>query len=137
MSTGFDLAGSGDADYGLLAAKAQVVYVPGIVVSRMTSTFRGEGKTDAKDARVIAETARQRQDLKPVVASDDLVTELAALTAYRVDLIADWVRGISRLRALLTSIFPSLEAALDYTRQSSLILVSGMCTRPKSVPPEK
>jgi hypothetical protein len=29
--------------------------------------FRGEGKTDAKDARVIAETARMRSDLTEVI----------------------------------------------------------------------
>ena len=47
----------------LLAANEAVVYVPGRVVNTMTSAFRGEGKTDAKDARVIAQTARMRTDL--------------------------------------------------------------------------
>lgn len=44
----------------LLAASEPVVYVPGRVVNTMTGAFRGEGKTDAKDARVIAQTARMR-----------------------------------------------------------------------------
>ena len=39
----------------LLGAEQSVVYVPGRVVNTMTHAFRGEGKTDAKDARVIAE----------------------------------------------------------------------------------
>jgi transposase len=112
----------------LIARKARVVYVPGRVVNTMTTAFRGEGKTDAKDARVIAETARQRRDLSPVVAGDDLVAELRAMTAFRTDLMADWVRGISRLRSMLTSIFPALEAAFDYSARSPLILVAGMCT---------
>ncbi|MGW3993707.1 IS110 family transposase, partial [Amycolatopsis sp. NPDC004772] len=38
----------------LIATGQQVVYVPGRVVNRMTGVFRGEAKSDAKDARVIA-----------------------------------------------------------------------------------
>ena len=39
------------------------MYVPGRVVNRMTGAYRGEGKTDAKDARVIADQVRMRADL--------------------------------------------------------------------------
>ncbi len=85
----------------LLGAEQSVVYVPGRVVNTMTHAFRGEGKTDAKDARVIAETARLRDDLSDVSLPDELVVELTQLTGYRADLMADWVRGINRLRALL------------------------------------
>jgi hypothetical protein len=42
----------------LIAAGQQVTYVPGRTVNRMAGMFRGEGKTDAKDARLIVETAR-------------------------------------------------------------------------------
>ena len=112
----------------LLAASQPVVYVPGRVVNTMTGVFRGEGKTDAKDARVIAETARLRADLNRVVMPDELVVELTQLTGYRADLMADWVRGINRLRALLGSIFPALEAAFDYSNRTPLILVSHVCT---------
>ena len=59
---------------------------------------------------------------------DELVVELTQLTGYRTDLMADWVRGINRLRALLGSIFPRLEAAFDYSTRTPLILVSGLCT---------
>ena len=112
----------------LLCAEQSVVYVPGRTVNTMTPAFRGEGKTDAKDARVIAETARLRNDLSDVVLPDELVVELTQLTGYRADLMADWVRGINRLRALLGSIFPGLEAAFDYSTRTPLILVSGLCT---------
>ena len=111
----------------LLCAEQSVVYVPGRTVNTMTHAFRGEGKTDAKDARVIAETARLRNDLSNVVLPDELVVELTQLTGYRADLMADWVRGINRLRALLGSIFPGLEAAFDYSARTPLILVSGLC----------
>ena len=112
----------------LLGAEQSVVYVPGRVVNTMTHAFRGEGKTDAKDARVIAETARLRDDLSDVSLPDELVVELTQLTGYRADLMADWVRGINRLRALLGSIFPGLEAAFDYSARTPLILVAGLCT---------
>lgn len=112
----------------LLGADQSVVYVPGRVVNTMTGAFRGEGKTDAKDARVIAETARLRGDLAEVTMPDELIVELTQLTGYRTDLMGDWVRGINRLRALLGSIFPALEAAFDYSARTPLILVSGLCT---------
>jgi transposase len=105
-----------------------VVYVPGRVVNRMTGVLRGEAKSDSKDARVIAETARMRTDLTPVTASDDLVIELTRLSAHRADLMADWVRGVNRLRELLTGIFPALERAFDYSTRSALVLLTGFQT---------
>lgn len=112
----------------LLASDQPVTYVPGRVVNTMTHSFRGEGKTDAKDARVIAETARMRRDLSQVTMPDELVTGLTQLTSYRTDLMGEWVAGINRLRSLLGSIFPTLEAAFDYSNRTSLILVAGLCT---------
>ena len=112
----------------LLGAGQSLVYVPGRVVNTMTHAFRGEGKTDAKDARVIADTARQRSDLSEITIPDELVIELTQLTGYRSDLMADWVRGVNRLRALLGSIFPALEAAFDYSNRTPLILVAALCT---------
>jgi transposase len=112
----------------LLAADEAVVYVPGRVVNTTTNAFRGEGKTDAKDARVIAQTARMRTDLAEVTMPEDRVVELTQLTGYRTDVMADWVRGINRLRSLLGSIFPALEAAFEYSTRTPLILVAGLCT---------
>ena len=112
----------------LLASGQKVVYVPGRVVHGMARVFRGEGKTDAKDARIIADTARMRGDLTELTPADELVVELTRLTSYRADLMADWVRGINRLRDLLTSIFPALEASFDYSTRSALILLTGYCT---------
>jgi transposase len=111
----------------LLASGQNVVYVPGRVVAGMAGVF-GEGKTDAKDARVIADTARMRRDLRRITADGELVVDLARLTSHRADLMADWVRGVNRLRALLGSVFPALEAAFDYTTRSALILVTGFAT---------
>jgi len=112
----------------LIAAGQTVAYVPGRTVNRMAGMFRGEGKTDAKDARLIAETARMCPDLAIVTPREELVAELTRLTAHRADLMGDWVRGVNRLRDLLTSVFPGLERAFDYSTRSALILVSGYQT---------
>ena len=63
----------------LVAADQRVVYVPGRVVNRMGGAFVGEGKTDAKDAQVIAETARLRRDLCELSTPNELIVELALL----------------------------------------------------------
>jgi transposase len=128
LGGGFDLLSSIVAAGVLVSGGQQVVYVPGRVVNRMSGAFAGEGKTDAKDARVIAETARLRRDLAVVKSPDELVVELSRLVAHRADLMADWVRGINRLRDLLTSVFPGLERAFDYSTRSALILVARFCT---------
>ncbi|MDR0346127.1 MAG: IS110 family transposase, partial [Nocardiopsaceae bacterium] len=47
----------------LLTSGQDVVYVPGRMVSGLAGALGGEGKTDAKDARVIADIARMRRDL--------------------------------------------------------------------------
>ncbi|HEV7828660.1 MAG TPA: IS110 family transposase [Pseudonocardiaceae bacterium] len=116
----------------LVSTGQQVVYVPGRVVHRMTGAFGGEGKTDARDAKVIAETARMRRDLTEITTPDELVVELSLLTGHRADLMAEWVRGVNRLRDLLTRVFPALERALDYTTRIALILVTEYCT-PSSI----
>ncbi|WP_110341022.1 IS110 family transposase [Prauserella flavalba] len=112
----------------LWATGAPVLYVPGRLVNRMAGAFPGEGKTDAKDAKTIAETARLRGDLTPVTSPDEVVADLKVLTARREDLMADWVRGVNRLRELLAGIFPGLERAFDYSTRSALILLTGYCT---------
>jgi transposase len=112
----------------LRQAGADLVYVPGRLVNRMAGAFAGEAKSDAKDAFTIAETARLRHDLTPITEPDALVGELQVLTARREDLMGDWVRGVNRLRDLLASIFPALEAAFDYSTRSALVLLTGFQT---------
>lgn len=99
----------------LVAHGQQVVYVPGRTVNRMTAAYKGEAKTDAKDARVIADQARMRRDFAPLDTPPQLVSNLRVLTNYRADLIADRVRLINRLRDLLVGICPALERAFDYS----------------------
>jgi transposase len=111
----------------LLAQAGQALrYASGRVVAAMSSAYAGEGKTDAKDAYVIADTARLRRDLSVVDQDTDLVRNLAMLTGHRGDLVADRVRMINRLRDLMTSVFPALERAFDYaSRKGALVLLTG------------
>ncbi len=84
-----DFLGTPSALLVALLAKAgqQVRYASGRVVAAMSTAFTGEGKTDTKDAYVIAETARMRTDLAVVDNDTDLVRTLGVLTGHRADLV--------------------------------------------------
>lgn len=123
-----DISGTSSALLlALLAAHGQqAVYVPGRTVNRMSGAYRGEAKTDARDAYVIAETARNRRDFAAIDVPAQLAADLALLTAHRSDLVADRVRMINRLRDTLTGVFPALERAFDYSSQKgALVLLTG------------
>jgi transposase len=64
----------------------------------MSGAYRGEAKTDARDAYVIAETVRHCGDLQEVEVPTALVTGLRLLVAHRTDLVTDRVRMVNRLR---------------------------------------
>ena len=114
----------------LLAAHGQQVkYVPGRIASQMSTAYRGEAKTDARDAYVIAETVRHRGDLAEVEVSTALVSELRLLVAHRTDLVGDRVRMINRLRDVLSGYFPALERAFDFAHsRGALVLLTGYQT---------
>lgn len=58
-------------------------YVPGKLVNRMSGAFAGEGKTDAKDAKTIAETARLRSDLATITRPDSAAIRGAMVGSAR------------------------------------------------------
>ncbi|WP_433919832.1 IS110 family transposase [Streptomyces canus] len=135
VSWAVDISGTASALLlALLAAHGQeAVYVPGRTVNRMSGAYRGEAKTDARDAYVIAETARHRRDFTAIAVPAQLAAELALLTAHRSDLVADRVRRVNRLRDVLTGIFPALERAFDYSSQKgALVLLTG-CQTPAAI----
>ncbi|MFB9593738.1 IS110 family transposase [Streptomyces racemochromogenes] len=109
----------------LLNHGQELVYLPGIAVNRASDSYCGAGKTDARDAWVIADQARMRRDLQPVRLGDDASIELRLLTDWRADLVAERTRTTNRLRALLTSMFPALERALDLRVRGCLVLLAG------------
>jgi transposase len=114
---------------GLLLSHGQpMVYITGLTVHRASASCRGEGKTDAKDAFVIADQARMRRDLGPLRPGDDIAVDLRTLTTRRADLVADRTRQINRLRAQLLEVFPALERALDLTNKGPVMLLTGYQT---------
>ncbi|WP_280422504.1 IS110 family transposase [Nocardia carnea] len=113
----------------LLAAHDQAVfYITGAQVNRAADGYRGTGKTDAKDAAIIADQVRVRRDLKPQRIDDELITELRMLTARRRDLTEDRTRQVNRLHQQLLAISPALERALNLTNQGPLVLLTGYQT---------
>ena len=111
----------------LLSQAGQPVrYASGRLVAAMSGAYPGEGKTDPKDAFVIAETARLRRSLPVIDHKTDLVRNLGLLTAHRADLVAGRVRMINRLRDVLTSVFPALEREFDFAScKGALVLLTG------------
>ncbi|KAK1177261.1 IS110 family transposase [Streptomyces sp. NBS 14/10] len=112
----------------LLNHGQEVRYIPGRLVNRASDGYRGEGKTDARDAYVIADQARMRRDLRPVRPGDEAAIELKLLTGRRADLVEDRTRAVNRLRGTLLSMFPALERALDMTNTGPLRLLTGYQT---------
>jgi hypothetical protein len=112
----------------LLHRDQPVFHLRGIAVNRASAGYRGEGKTDAKDAAIIADPARMRRDMRQLQLLDDDIVRLRLLTVYRADLAADRIRSINRLRGLLLGTFPALERVLDFTNQGPLILIGGFQT---------
>jgi hypothetical protein len=102
----------------------RVLYIPGLTVDRARDAYRGESKTDAKDAHVIADQARMRAGLGELQASEVELAELQLLLARRRDLVTDQSRTIIRLKEALLALFPALERALDLNRKGALTLVA-------------
>jgi transposase len=109
-------------------ADQPVGFLTGLAVHRASGTYRGEGKTDAKDAFVIADQARVRRDLSLLRPGDEIAVDLNMLTRHRSDLVADRTRQINRLRAQLLEIFPALERILELANRGPLVLLTGYQT---------
>lgn len=103
----------------------ELLYIPGRTIHHASGSYRGEGKTDAKDAFVIADQARMRRDLLKMRRGDDIAVDLRILTSRRLDLAADRTRAINRLRAQMLEYFPALERAFDYkASKAALVLLT-------------
>ncbi|OBG38841.1 IS110 family transposase [Mycolicibacter heraklionensis] len=119
----------------LANAGKSVRYLAGRAVWQASAVYRGgEGKTDAKDARVIADQSRMRgADLPVLHPDDDLITELRMLTAHRADLVADRTRTINRLRQQLVAVCPALERAAQLTQDRGWVVLLTRYQRPKAM----
>ena len=113
----------------LLGRGERLFYVSGMTVNRARDGYRGESKSDAKDARVIADQMRMRRaDLRELLPGDEVSAELRALVSHRRAVVEDQARLIVRLRALLLEVFPGLEAALDLRTDRALLAVTRVAT---------
>jgi transposase len=113
----------------LQEAGLQVLHVPGLAVNRARQgTTGGEHKSDPKDARVIAEQVRTREDLRALEALSEVEVELRLLVGRRRELVVDQTRRLARLRDLLASIHPGLERAVDPTGKAGLWLLGRYVT---------
>lgn len=114
---------------GLLLSHGQpMAYLTGLAVHRASATYKGEGKTDAKDAFVIADQARVRRDLGLLRPGNEIAVDLRTLTTRRLDVVFDRTRQINRLRAQLLEIFPALERSLELTNKGPVMLLTGYQT---------
>jgi transposase len=119
----------------LADAGKPVRYLAGRAVWQASTVYRGgEAKTDAKDARVIADQSRMRgEDLPVLHPDDDLVTELRMLTAHRADLVADRTRTINRLRQQLIAVCPALERVAELSSDRGWAVLLSRYQRPKAI----
>jgi transposase len=129
---GLDVVGgiAGLVEAMLAEAGFALVHVPGLAVNRARQgTTGGEHKSDPRDARVIAELVRIRQDLRPIEPASELDLELRLLVGRRRELVAAQTQRLSRLHDLLVGIFPpGLERSLDLTTKGALHLLAKCVT---------
>jgi transposase len=113
----------------LLEAGLRVVHVPGLLINRSRQAVRGgEHKSDPRDAMVIADQVRIRDDLREVTTRSSVDAELRLLVGRRRELVVDQTRRIGRLRDLLASIHPGLERVTDATTKAGLALLTRYVT---------
>jgi transposase len=128
---GIDILGGIATLLGAMLAEAglTVVHIPGLAVNRARrATTGGEHKSDPKDAKVIADQVRTRDDLREIEPMRELDVELRLLVGRRSELVTDATRRFALLRDLLTSVHPGLERAVDVTTKTGLHLLTRYVT---------
>jgi transposase len=106
-------------------------YLPGLAMRRIADLYPGEGKTDARDAFVIADAARTLPHaLRRVGADEQTVTALGVLAGYDADLAAEATRLTNRLHDALLHVHPALERLLGkhFRRRGVLELLAAAGT---------
>lgn len=100
-----------------------LAYLPGLTMRRIADLYSGEAKTDARDAFVIADTARvMPHTLRSVGLQDETIAELEIITGFDDDLAGEATRISNRLRGVLTQIHPSLDRVLGPRVQHPAVL---------------
>lgn len=118
-------------------AGCQVAYLPGLAMRRAADLYPGEAKTDARDAFVIADTARSMpHTLRSIELTDETSAELAMLVGFDDDLAGEATRLSNRLRGLLTQIHPALERVHASTTRPCSGCWSATAPPPRSARPD-
>ncbi len=95
------------------AENVLVGYLPGLAMRRIADLHPGEAKTDARDAKIIAQAARTLPHaLRSIQLADEEVAELSMLCGFDDDVVGQIVATSNRIRGLLTQIHPALERVL-------------------------
>ena len=90
-----------------------VAYLPGLAMRRIADLHPGQGKTDARDAYVIADATRSMpHTLRRVGKDDEALAGLTVLAGYDQNLAAEATRLTNRLRDALLHVHPALERLL-------------------------
>jgi transposase len=113
----------------VIQAGLELRHVSGLAVKTARRATRGgEHKSDPRDARVIADLVRSRDDLRVVTADDYDSIELSLLVSRRQDLVEDQTRAINRMLDLLCSVHPGLERAINARNKADLALLARYVT---------
>jgi transposase len=104
-------------------AGVAVGYLHGTAMARARDFYAGAGKTDPKDAFVLADVARAHPGRVAWLApTAEARARLELLCGYDADLGADANRLTNRLRALLATHWPALERALGERLDTAPVL---------------
>ena len=104
-------------------AGCDTMFLPGLAMRRAAGLLPGDAKTDARDAQVIATTARVMPEaLRPTSVPSQERAELDALVAWDTDTLQDRTRQINRLHALLAESNPMFEAAIHADIDAPFVL---------------
>lgn len=104
----------------------EVGYLPGLSMRRLADVHPGSAKTDAIDARVIAQAGRSLPHLlRRIDVGDPELAPLEVLVGYDQDLAVQVNREANRIRDALTHVHPALERAVGphITRPGVLALL--------------
>lgn len=105
-------------------AGCTVAYLPGLAMRKAADLYPGRSKTDARDAFIIADTARTMpHTLRAVDRDNEILSALKVLAGFDEDLAHETTRALNRIRSLLTQIHPALERVFTGSSLSTALVL--------------
>lgn len=116
----------------LLTSHGQrLLRIPGSTVHHASHGYRGDGKTDAQDAYVIADQARMRRDLQPLQDWDEIAVDLKNRKVRGTQAPAG--TAVAAAHAQHTTVVGETTAAAVVRTLAKAVLAS---TKPRSAAPD-